>query len=131
MLLYIFLIVAIFVVYKDLKEPSSSSAKLKRGASSSTRVVILESPGMRSGATFFLTDQTVIGRSPECDIEIADNSVSHHHASISRDGASFKVQDLGSKNGTYMNQRKILGPTRVKHGDIIKVGKTTFEFMEQ
>jgi pSer/pThr/pTyr-binding forkhead associated (FHA) protein len=130
-LLYVFLIVTVFVVYKELKEPSSGSAKAKSATSSSAKIVILKSPGEKIGETFFLDNQIVIGRSSESDIEISDTSVSHQHASILRDGKTYKLEDLGSKNGTYLNQRRIAKAARLKHGDIIEVGKTAFEFMEK
>lgn len=129
-LLYIFLIVTVFVVYRDLKATSPASTKTKGEAAKSSRMVILESPTENPGESFYFDDQAVIGRTADCTIQISDNSVSHQHASITRDAKSFKLEDLGSKNGTYLNQRKITRSTRLKHGDTIKVGKTTFEFME-
>ena len=130
-LLYVFLFAAVVVVARDLKAPASSAAKKKKPSASSARMVVLESPGVQAGETFFLEGGAVIGRSSESDIEIPDTSVSHQHASVYQDGKYFKVEDLGSKNGTYLNQEETTGPVRLKHGDVIKVGKTTFEFMEK
>lgn len=129
-LLYIFLIVTVFVVYRDLKATSPAAAKTKGETAKSSRIVILDSPTENPGDSFYFDDQAVIGRTADCDIQISDNSVSHQHAAIARDAKSYKLEDLGSKNGTYLNQHKITRSTRLKQGDTIKVGKTTFEFME-
>lgn len=129
-LLYIFLIVALFVIYKDLKKIPEAAAKRESGEEPHSKLVVLESPGEKAGKAFFIDGQALIGRTPECDIRISDNSVSHQHARISQSRRAFKLEDLESKNGTFLNHRKITRSALLKQGDLIKVGKTTLEFME-
>jgi len=68
-------------------------------------------------------ESVTIGRSPECDMPITDGQASRRHASVVRKGDGFEVSDLGSTNGTLLNdvqvKTKLLG-----HGDIIKIGAT-------
>jgi diguanylate cyclase (GGDEF)-like protein len=70
-----------------------------------------------------------IGRSSKCDLTIDQDSVSRHHARIarSRDG-HYSVADLGSTNGTYVNDVAITERNLVD-GDQVKIGRTIFKFM--
>jgi diguanylate cyclase (GGDEF)-like protein len=71
----------------------------------------------------------LIGRSSKADIRIDQDSVSRNHARLDGDGARFTVEDLGSTNGTLVNDEQIAGPTRLRSGDLIKVGRTIFKFL--
>ena len=78
---------------------------------------------------FALTeDQTVIGRLPECTIQLQSNMVSRKHAEVSKSDDKFFVQDLGSGNGTFLNGKKIEQPTELKHNDRLKLGPMLFRF---
>jgi pSer/pThr/pTyr-binding forkhead associated (FHA) protein len=77
--------------------------------------------------TLRLTGQIQIGRAEACQIKLDDTYVSTFHARIfNRDGSWF-VEDLGSTNGTYLNQRRVTSPVEVRAGDRVKLGKTTLE----
>jgi len=71
------------------------------------------------------SDVTVIGRSSNCDLYIRLTSVSRKHCQLSRQEGVLKVRDLGSRNGTYLNGKRI-DEAEVKAGDSIKVGPLTF-----
>jgi pSer/pThr/pTyr-binding forkhead associated (FHA) protein len=71
----------------------------------------------------FDNDHIRIGRQSDNDIKFdpqKDISVSGYHAEIYRDGEAFFVKDLQSRNGTFVNSRKIEQPARLKDGDIIQ-----------
>ncbi len=70
-----------------------------------------------------------IGRSPENDIIMDDNSVSRQHASILIDGANYSVRDNGSSNGTYINGIRINGIATLNRSDILKVGNSLVPWM--
>ncbi|MEX1094463.1 MAG: SpoIIE family protein phosphatase [Planctomycetales bacterium] len=72
--------------------------------------------------------ETVIGRHPECGIQVASNMVSRKHARVFRDGDGFYVEDLGSGNGTFVNGNRISEPTRLDHEDRIKLGPVLLRF---
>ncbi len=71
----------------------------------------------------------VIGRSSESDLMVADRFLSRKHARLSwRDGRLF-VEDLGSRNGTLLNDRPVEGSTEVQAGDRIKVSGSLIEVL--
>ena len=75
------------------------------------------------------SDRVVIGRSRECDIRVDDGNVSRRHAEVSRDGESgWVVVDLGSTNGTEVNDRRITKRTPLDDGDRIGIGGTDLVF---
>lgn len=74
------------------------------------------------------TAETVIGRHPECTFQINSNMVSRKHAKIVKKGDQFIVEDLQSGNGTFVNGKKIDGPTPLAHDDRIKLGPILLRF---
>jgi phosphoserine phosphatase RsbU/P len=76
-------------------------------------------------------DETVIGRHPECQIQIDSNMVSRKHARIFRDGARFLVEDMGSGNGTTVNGVRIVNATPLAHDDRVKLGPILIRFVDQ
>lgn len=73
-------------------------------------------------------EETVLGRHPECQIQLNSNMVSRKHARVLKDGSKFVLEDLGSGNGTFLNGKKIEGPTELKHEDRIKLGPILLRF---
>jgi Nif-specific regulatory protein len=81
--------------------------------------------------TIALTQQEVsIGRDPSNVICINDHSLSRRHCLIKREGESFRVIDLESYNGTFVNELPI-GEQSLNHGDQIAVGRVRFVFLSQ
>jgi len=68
---------------------------------------------------------TVVGRRHDCDLWIALKQVSKRHCQLSVDNGSLKVRDLGSRNGTFVNGKKV-DQTDAKPGDYLRVGPLTF-----
>jgi pSer/pThr/pTyr-binding forkhead associated (FHA) protein len=64
----------------------------------------------------------VLGRDPNLDLFLDSPGVSRRHALIRIDGERAKVEDLGSKNGTYMRDRRVNSPTPLADGDVVRVG---------
>ena len=71
-----------------------------------------------------------IGRRPNSDITIDNMAVSGEHANIFTIGDDSFVQDLGSTNGTYVNNKKIT-KHHLKHGDTITLGKHTLSYVNE
>ena len=70
-----------------------------------------------------------LGRSDANQVAIADDRVSRRHALIQVQGQNeLWLVDFGSRNGTYLNDQRIVRPTRLRHGDRIKVGHVEFAF---
>ncbi|MBC8113098.1 MAG: FHA domain-containing protein, partial [Candidatus Saccharimonas sp.] len=73
-------------------------------------------------------DETVMGRHPECTFQINSNMVSRKHAKVVKKGDEFVIEDMGSGNGTFVNAKKIEGPTPLSHDDRIKLGPILLRF---
>ncbi len=72
--------------------------------------------------------RATIGRSRDADCVLRDPNVSRHHAELRRGAAGeWTIADLGSTNGVKVNGRRV-GSTRLKSGDKVTVGTTTFQF---
>ena len=69
-----------------------------------------------------------LGRSNKCDIQIDQESVSRAHSKIVNAGRAVRIRDLGSTNGTYVNDELVEERTLVD-GDFIKIGRTIFKFL--
>jgi adenylate cyclase len=75
-------------------------------------------------------DEISIGRAPENDLVIQDGSISRFHAKIHREGGHWHITDLGSKNGTHVND--VSSPvSNLKDGDEILLGKLPMSFRDQ
>src|SRR4051812_5104221 len=70
----------------------------------------------------------VIGRSSKCDIQIDQESISRNHSKIVNTGKSILVRDLGSTNGTYVND-ELIDEYTLRDGDLVKIGRTIFKFL--
>jgi pSer/pThr/pTyr-binding forkhead associated (FHA) protein len=73
---------------------------------------------------------TTIGRLPDNSVQIDNLAVSGHHAKISWEQDHYIVEDLGSLNGTYVNNERV-GKATLKHGDQVKIGKHLVEFKHE
>jgi LysM repeat protein len=75
-------------------------------------------------------DVITIGRSPDNDIAIDDAEVSRHHARLTRRGNDWILEDLGSRNGTTVNGRRIIGPVTLTPGAQVGLGTGILFSME-
>ncbi|MBI5289385.1 MAG: FHA domain-containing protein, partial [Chloroflexi bacterium] len=84
--------------------------------------------GPDKGLIFDLPDDaTLIGRYAD-RLKLTDDSISRRHAEVRRENGSWVIRDLHSSNGTYHNGHRVFEPTRLQHGDEIKVGATILVF---
>ena len=74
-----------------------------------------------------LDASTTIGRSVECELRLDDTYVSQQHARIFDRSGNWYVEDLGSTNGTFVNEQKLVAPAMLTPGDKIRVGQTIVE----
>ena len=90
--------------------------------------LLIRLPGGLS-SEFVIRDRLSLGRNPQRNnICISDREVSKEHAVVERRGNEVFVRDLGSSNGTFVNEGKIT-ETRLKDGDILRLGTTQIVFM--
>ena len=102
-------------------EASSAIKAIIEGNGDRAMVVIHRGPA--KGARFLIAeDKCSIGRSPTSSIFLDDVTVSRAHAQISKTGKGFELLDLGSLNGTYVNNVSVKS-VQLKTDDEIQVGK--------
>jgi pSer/pThr/pTyr-binding forkhead associated (FHA) protein len=77
-------------------------------------------------ATLRRRDSVVIGRGTECDVLIKDPKASRKHCQLTRKEDGFLLEDLSSKNGTYVNGVRITEPVILKQNETFKIGETIF-----
>jgi len=75
--------------------------------------------------------QYVMGRHPDCDIVLESGSVSRQHAKVSKNGTNFVLEDLKSRNGTFVNGRLINESTKLVEGDTIRICDIELNFHEE
>jgi hypothetical protein len=72
----------------------------------------------------------VIGRSRDCDVQLADSNVSRRHAELRQEGASYWIVDLGSTNGIEVNGKRVKR-AKLRSGDTITLGSTDVTFARE
>ncbi|MCA9143926.1 MAG: SpoIIE family protein phosphatase [Planctomycetaceae bacterium] len=75
--------------------------------------------------------ESVLGRHPECDVVIDVGAVSRYHCKVIGDGSRFAVEDLNSRNGTFVNEQVIEGRKLLEHGNLVRVCDVVFTFHER
>jgi pSer/pThr/pTyr-binding forkhead associated (FHA) protein len=81
-----------------------------------------------AGKTLEVRDTVVAGRSPECDLVLVEGHPSRRHAKLTCKDDSVWLEDLGSANGTFVNQRPVGAPVALQPGDRIRFDAETWEF---
>lgn len=82
--------------------------------------------------------ETTLGREAGCDIVIGDSAVSSHHAKLVKQNNAFfaaykevYLEDLGSTNGTFLNERPVVARQRLRSGDIVRIAWNRFKFIDE
>ena|SRR5215203_2377120 len=84
--------------------------------------------GLRAGAAYDLSEGALLGRGDQADIVLEDSFASSRHARLVPRGDVIVLEDLGSTNGTYLNDEPLRGPQPLHPGDRIRIGDTAFTF---
>ncbi|MBI2711370.1 MAG: GGDEF domain-containing protein [Bdellovibrio sp.] len=113
-----------------LGDQSTLKAELQKAKEQEACLIIIR--GSPQGHRFFLTaPEMTIGRDPGVEISVADQSISRKHAKVSKEGGGVKLTDLGSSNGTFVNDKKVDSGASVilVKEDMVKVGNTILKFL--
>ena len=136
-LLYLFFFRVLRAVWAEISAPRVAEAaptkaaqkrrgRDRKGGKGRTQLMVVEPPDQK-GRSYDLSDEMTVGRAAGCNVVLDDNYVSQLHTRIFRRDGQLMVEDLGSTNGTYLNNRKVSGPMVMKPGDQLRVGKTVME----
>ena len=119
-------------VRKPTRRPATlpSTGEMPAAAPPAHPTLLTVIDGPLAGASVPLTDETItLGRSASNTVVLDDEYVSSHHARVYSDPAtkSWIIEDLGSTNGTVVNQQRIGSPTVLAPRVPVRIGATTFE----
>jgi predicted component of type VI protein secretion system len=93
------------------------------------RLLVERAAGHESGIAYDLIGGATLGRG-DVEIRLEDPFASSRHARISRQGHVLVIEDLGSTNGTYLNEEPLTGPQPLHAGDRIRIGDSEFEYLQ-
>jgi pSer/pThr/pTyr-binding forkhead associated (FHA) protein len=100
------------------------TAEPRRRGRNEPKVLAIDT-GPQAGTRLALVDEFRIGRSADCALILDDDYVSGDHASLARRGkGEWVLTDLGSTNGTFVNEVRVSVPTVVTTADSLRIGRT-------
>ncbi len=93
------------------------------------RLVVDHAAGHISGVAYDLLEGATLGRG-DVELKLEDPFASSRHAKITRQGRTLVIEDLGSTNGTYLNDSPLTGPQPLHDGDRIRIGDSAFTYLQ-
>ena len=140
LLLYFFVSRVARVVWRDLSGTSQAQAaaplagpRAPKGRSSKRkeravpRELVIHTPKGRPRVVRLDTHDVTFGRAETSTVPLDDSYISDHHAKVFYSDGEWCITDLGSTNGTFLNQVKVTSPTPIAAGDQLGIGKTTVQ----
>jgi len=94
------------------------------------RLAVESVPGLQRGSRYDVSEGATLGRG-DVEIQLEDPFASSRHARLIRQGALLVIEDLGSTNGTYLNDELLRGPRPLHPGDRIRIGDSTFTYEDR
>ncbi len=98
------------------------------GDGSEPRLVVERAPGHTSGMEYDIGEGAVMGRGDQAEIRLEDPFASSRHARLLPQGGIVVIEDLGSTNGTYLNEELLSGPQPLHRGDRVRIGDSEFTY---
>lgn len=128
-LLWLFIV---FVMSAQRKDVVRAAGPVRRQAASQSptrretarQLAVVDGPLQGSHMDIASVEELTIGRGPENDFQLGDDFSSSRHARLFRRGSDWFVEDLDSRNGTYVQGTRIDQPERVTTGTDIKMGRS-------
>lgn len=148
--LYLFLLWVAWSAFRDLRRGRSGTVEPERPAppvdatgmydasdvlvggaeDAEPRLLVDRAPGHEPGMAYEIPRYgATLGRG-EVEIRLDDPFASSRHARISREGPVVVLEDLGSTNGTYLNEELVTGPQPLHSGDRIRIGDSEFSYLQ-
>lgn len=147
-LLYVFIFQLIRMMFRDLKPEPAGKAGVKYAATlgsvaalpavaplpgfpAGLTVLASKDPGLPPGGVFPLNTgiEATLGRGGHNTVTFTEPFASANHAAVRGNDGQFWLEDMGSKNGTYLNDVRINKPTVLADGDRIRIGDVTMQFV--
>ena len=94
------------------------------------RLIVERAPGHTPGMEYDIGDGAILGRGDQAEIRLDDPFASSRHARLLRQGGIIVLEDLGSTNGTYLNEELLSGPQPLHRGDRVRIGDSEFTYLD-
>jgi hypothetical protein len=95
------------------------------------RLVVERAPGHVPGMEYEVGEGAVMGRGDQAEIRLEDPFASSRHARLVKQGGVIVIEDLGSTNGTYLNEELLSGPQPLHPGDRVRIGDSEFTYLDR
>lgn len=116
--------------YPDATGMYSASTPLAEFDGADARLMVKRAPGHEPGTAYEIPRHgATLGRG-DVEIQLEDPFASSRHARITRQGHVLVIEDLGSTNGTYLNDEPLTGPQPLHPGDRIRIGDSEFSYVQ-
>ena len=109
--------------------PASRAAG--RDGAFDARLIVERAPGHTPGMEYDVGDGAVMGRGDQAEIRLEDPFASSRHAKLTPQGGIVVLEDLGSTNGTYLNEELLSGPQPLHQGDRVRIGDSEFTYADR
>jgi FHA domain len=129
-LLYVIILQVVGVARRDMRRLALAPAGTTRGRPVVGHLIVIDSGStpLLPGSRLDLEAITTIGRAPTNSVVLESSFVSTEHTRVLYKDRSLWVEDMGSRNGTTVNQKPVAEPVAVRPGDILQVGDVRFKF---
>jgi hypothetical protein len=120
LVLYLFLAAILVTIWREIRATAKAESVFP-----AAKLVVLEGP--KPGETFALGEVNVLGRAVENAVRVVDETVSAYHARMWFQSGQWWLEDLGSRNGTRVNEVEVDRPLVLAYGDHVKLGRVCLE----
>jgi pSer/pThr/pTyr-binding forkhead associated (FHA) protein len=117
--LYAFLGLLVYYLWRDFR-----AAATLGGGPPVAHLELIDGPA--PGSAYSLVEVNLLGRAADCTIRVADKTISAHHGRLSFHASQWWMEDLGSRNGSSVNDVRVTEPIVVTYGDRIGLGRVVF-----
>ncbi len=114
------------------KVDEGDTLKLRLEEAKASAPVLVVISGKPLGKSFFLSKEAIVlGRDLSVEISIGESSISRRHTEFAVTPDGIRVSDMGSTNGTYVNDIKLATPVYLNDGDLVRCGNTILKFLKE
>jgi pSer/pThr/pTyr-binding forkhead associated (FHA) protein len=132
--LYLFFLRVLWAVATEVRAPElvpgdgpRRTKKARPAKVAPAEGLVVLAPAEIAGRSFPLANELTIGRASGCHISLDDTFVSQLHARVFREDGVVHLEDLGSTNGTFLNDSQVSTAAIVRKGDRVRIGSTVME----
>jgi pSer/pThr/pTyr-binding forkhead associated (FHA) protein len=126
-ILYLFVLQVVLVARRDLHTAPAAMGQVAKAIIGHLIVVDSGKSPLTPGSRLDVTTSVTFGRGPTNSIVLDSPVISTEHTRLYFQNRSLWVEDLKSKNGTFVNERPVVAPVAVRPGDILRVGDVRFK----